>query len=166
MSLAELKPLAKFLQHGYVTSNLDEAMLHFAELGVLNFSVRRNMESQLPGGKRAIVSVAIAWCGPLQIELVEPVSGDDSVFRDLLPAEGFALRLHHHGFLAPDPETFEALRAGFMAEGMPLVLDGANETTGTRYFYADARAKVGHYLEYILLTEESARGYAQMPRND
>ena len=42
----------------------------------------------------------------------------------------------------------EALRAEASARGFPIVLDGS-APGGVRYFYADARAVIGHMIEYV-----------------
>lgn len=45
-------------------------------------------------------------------------------------------------------------------------MDGQNNRTTTRYFYADTRTEQGHYFEYICPSEQGAREYAALPQND
>jgi Glyoxalase/Bleomycin resistance protein/Dioxygenase superfamily len=166
MNFAALRPFANLVQHGYVTTDLDRALQRFAEYGASEFARSGEIDSHMIGDRRAIMSVAMGCMGPLMIEVIHPISGQCEVFRDALPAEGFAVRLHHVGYRVDDAATFEALRQAYPARGCPLVMDGQNSRTGTRYFYADTRAELGHYVEYICPSEQGAREYAALPQND
>lgn len=166
MTFASLKPLGNFFQHGYVTNDFDRALAHFADYGVTRFTEMRNIDIQVMGDRCATLSVALGYYGPLQIEVIQPEGGECQVHRDGLPQDGFALRLHHHGFLLHDEQQFFALRESYAARGAPACIEGHNPRSGNRYFYADTRAELGHYIEYIYMSQEGARAYSQIPQNE
>lgn len=165
MSFESLKPLKNFFQHGYVTNDFERAKRVFADYGITKFLEMRSLDVQIMGDQNATLSIGLAYFGSLQIEIIQPEGGSCQIHRDILPASGFALRLHHHGFLLYDEGEFTALRDGYAARGAQTVIDGRNPRSGNRYFYADTRAELGHYVEYIYLTPQGVEDYARIPQN-
>jgi hypothetical protein len=78
------------------------------------------------------------------------------MYRSLLPAEGFAIRHHHLGFLIENDAQWDALRATCIAEGMTIEITGSF-ADALRFFYCKA-PDLNHYLEYIQLYE-GGRGF-------
>jgi hypothetical protein len=60
------------------------------------------------------------------------------------------LRFHHICMRVPD---WEPLRAQVNQQPYPVVLEGGSELL--RFLYLDARAFLGHYIEYTWMTDES-----------
>lgn len=166
MNLHELRPLKNFFQHGYVTNDFDRAITRFADYGITRWAQMRDLDVHVIGDKRATMSIALAWYGHLQVEIIHPRGGDCQVYAEYLPGgEEFALRLHHHGFLLYDEEEYFGLRDEYASRGAATVIDGLNPRSGNRYFYADTRPELGHYIEYVYLTPQGVADYAKLPQN-
>jgi hypothetical protein len=160
-----IRPLNNFFQHAYVTNDFDRAKDYFLNFGISKFFEMRNLKAEVKPSRHCTISVALAYYGTLQIEIIQPEHGECDIYREILPANGFGLRLHHHGFLLYDPAEFEALQEAYLARGVGIVIEGTNPRSGNRYFYADTRAEMGHYMEHICLTEQGVQDYAKFPQN-
>jgi hypothetical protein len=151
----------RFFQWGYVTRDLDGAMAQFnTSFGIQDFSilVNSNPPSDDPNA-RAVTRVCFSWIGATQLEIIEVDSSLRSIYRDYLPANKSDIKLHHFGFLVDD---LDAAIARLKADGFDIPFSLGNPV-GAAVAYADARALVGHYLEYICLTETGRRWFTSMP---
>lgn len=155
-------PLFKnFFQLGYATSDLDQAMTALREShGIDKFKVMRDA-----GTKEMNTHIALAYVGDLMIELIEPCGGNDGFYRDLLPADEFAIRHHHMGYHVEDEAQWQGLQATIAKHNFTKVVSG--DVPGLlRFAYIDNRKQIGHYLEYILTTPAgSAAFFGDVPRN-
>lgn len=156
-----------FFQVAYVTNDLDRAM---GELGVLyglgRFQVTRGAQIETRGGP-ARADFALAFVGDQQLELIQPAGGADGPYRDLLPADAYAVRLHHFGQLITDPAAWDGVRSRLLASGCDTPVAGTFCHDGAplmHYLYADTRQALGHYLEYMYRTEAGRDIFAQVPR--
>jgi glyoxalase/bleomycin resistance protein/dioxygenase superfamily protein len=95
-------------------------------------------EGEVDIGMRA----AIAQVGDLTVEVLQPVSGATRIFTEMLTPEQ-PLRVHHIGMRCAD---LDAVRAEHERHGRSAVMMGGFKTA--RFMYIDARAVLGHYLEY------------------
>lgn len=164
--MVALAPLKNFFQHGYVTNDIDRAKATFSGFyGIEAFHDIPHRVVQIAAGREAVMSIALAYHGALMIELIQPESGDCEIYREILPEDGFAIRLHHHGYLLYDHEEWRALRDAYAARGAATVVEGGNARSGNAYFYADTRAELGHYVEYISLTEQGEKDFAAIPNS-
>lgn len=153
--------LNKFVQLGYVTPDLDRAIHHYHRHGVANFLVfdTRNTHPRV----RHHVKVALAWTGPVMVELIEPI-GRHELYAHALPVEGFGIQLHHTGYLVDDDAQFAEAVAWVESQRMPIASRG--NTPGTlEVLFADARQTMGHHLEIIHLFEKGHEMFAAVPRN-
>ena len=142
--------LEKPYQVSYVTADLEAAMALFREqYGVARFRVLSDgsgpgMRAWTPAGEGEMrVRVAVARLGDMVLELMEPVDGLVDIYRDFL-VPGQPVRLHHLAMMCDD---IDRVRAESEAMGRPVALAG--ESGGLRLIYVDARASLGHYLEYV-----------------
>jgi len=135
-------------QLGYVTNDFDRALSVFAENGVPRFVERRHLKIQTGSAKEADVHIGLAIVDGMQIELIQPLGGDDAVYRDAIGSESFELRMHHVCQLVSDSEEFDRIREDVEAGGGKVTLWGVGPS-GSKYFYVDTRAALGHYVEYI-----------------
>jgi hypothetical protein len=160
-----LSTFSGFLQIAYVTTDIEEAICLFArEHNVPEWARLPNLEIASIAGRRCKLNIALAFVGATQLELIQPISGDDGVYRESLPQSGFAIRHHHIAQLIESEDAFEKQREELAANGVPIVIDG--ETPGAvRYFYTDHRKTLGHYVEHIWYTPAAFAGMAQLPRN-
>ena len=141
-------------QNAYVTHDLDKAMALLTEqYGVGDYIVfEPDMILKTPRGEKASsVRAALAWVGGLQLELIEGVSGFLDHYQPFLPADPAdpTPRFHH---MAVRRDDLAAMRAEIAELGLPLAFEG--EVPGLVFIYLDARASLGHYLEYVWCSPE------------
>lgn len=145
--------LANFLGLGYVTNNLDQALALFdAEFGISGWLETGLVTVDFGAERIAQLKIATLFVGDTLFEVQEPVSGDVDWYCAALPSSGFAIKLHHLGFGPSDSVAFDAMRI-VVAREHPIVAEG-RFISDSRYFLADARATLGHYLEYVELGAE------------
>jgi hypothetical protein len=138
-------------QNGYVTRNIEKAIATFREHAdaedILAFEVP--FELTTPKGKgTAVTKLAFVWVDDLQYELIEPVSGLIDVYTEQLPDDD-SLRFHHSCMRVPDWDDF---RARVDEKGYEVAIEGGSDLL--KFLYIDARADIGHYLEYVWMTDE------------
>lgn len=153
--------LSKFIQLGYVTPDLDWAIHHYTRHGVSNFLIfdTRDTHPNVPHHVR----VALAWTGPVMVELIEPI-GRHELYAHALPDEGFGIQLHHTGYLVEDDAQFAEAAAWVEAQQIPIASRGRNEGS-LEVLFADARETMGHHLEIIHLFEKGREMFASIPKN-
>jgi len=158
-------PLSGLYQIAFVTTDLDQAMVLFADtFGISKFKIKRDLCSA-PGMPRMTVHIAHAYVGPMMIELIQPAGGEDALYREILPRNGFAIRPHHYGFMVRSEQELDRISAALETRNVPIAVD-ASMPEVARAVYADARSTLGHYLEYVYVRPEARRGYyAQVPHN-
>lgn len=151
--------LQGFYQLGYVTRDLERAIgLMGSGLGLSDFShfdVEMLLQTR-EGAKAAVLRVGTAWAGPMQVELIQPLSGHVDAYVAGLPEDpdNPTPRFHH---LAVRRESMEEMRRDVAALGLPVVFE--TDGAGISSIYVDARARIGHYLELVCATAE---GWAMM----
>lgn len=99
----------------------------------------------VPGGAK--LAVAFARAGRIQVELMQPLGGDDAIFTDLLPARGL-VRVHHLGVRVEDMDLAieHAAQAGY-----ETAKAGAIEGQ-LRFAFVDTRPDLGHFIELAEFT--------------
>ncbi len=145
--------LSGHYQNGYVTHHLDSALALAEErYGLTGWS---RFEAEVPvttvdGETTMRLRLASTWAGGTNIEIVEPIGGADHHYRTLLPEDPDdpAPRLHHWALRR---ESLPAMRAELAASGLPLAFAG--ESPAMVFSYMDARASLGHYLEFVWKAE-------------
>jgi len=150
----------RFFQFGYVARDAEVAMAQFNDsFGPVEWVILR-ATPEYPQMTR----VAFAFRGGVNIEVIE-ATDVPSLYRDFLPVADQTMRLHHLGFIVDDyPATVERLKV----EGYDIPFS-LSDSDFTNFAYADARAKVGHYLEYVKMMPagqkfwESIPGYSGLP---
>jgi catechol 2,3-dioxygenase-like lactoylglutathione lyase family enzyme len=144
--------LERHYQNAYITRNLDQGIEILREkFGATEVSkIEATVDVWTPHGSGpATNKMAFAWVGNLQYELIEPVSGPVDLYRDVLPPDG-QLRFHHIAMRIMDWGKF---RAEVDRRGLPIAYARENDP-GLQFIYIDARATLGHYLEYVHTTPE------------
>ena len=111
MQLGLYRPV---FQTGYVTQDLDRAIALFTETqGVEKWFRPPGFQLPSPDGGDMEIEIAMAFLGPTMIELIACKGGNDGLYRQILPDDRFAVRLHHLAFrLNSDAEWDEMLRLG------------------------------------------------------
>ena len=155
-----MQALGPIMQNGFVVADWREAALHWAEtLGVGPFFVVEHVEfseCRYQGESTNIdMSVAIAYAGGFQIELVEQHNDAPSIYRDFLLNN--APGLQHVGALTEDLDA--ALDLNDLRER--IVQDGVT-AAGQRFAYVDTVLHNGTMLEIIETDEAMRKGFAYM----
>jgi hypothetical protein len=153
-----------FAQMAYVTTDIDQAMALFAEqYGIAQFMALRDISIETGTDRKAVLDVALANVGSVQIELIQPKGGDDAIYRSPLSSTGFALQFHHVAQMLPSLQALAIQRAEQIRQGHTIVIEG--ESPGVvSYFYSDHRAALGHYVEHCYYTEQGLAFQKQIPR--
>jgi hypothetical protein len=147
--------LTGFFQNAYVTRNLEYAEARATERhGIkdwVHFEPKMDVYTSVAGRGPCHVKVALGWAGPLQVELIEPVSGNLQHYLDYLPPSkvDYSARFHHVCMRVPD---WEKARAEVHQSEWPVAYEGGVE--GCSFVYIDSRDSLGHYLEYMWMSDE------------
>ena len=136
-----------YYQYAYVTTDWRRAMEDISRTHQIgSFMEMPDAEFDTGPGKTAVCHFALAYKNDLQFEVIQPISGDCSVYQWGLPDTGYATRFHHLGRHFADRTEFDRERAaGVSRWELPVAAD----TMGGTYAYFDARADVGHFIEYF-----------------
>lgn len=166
MSTATDAPYDGFYQVAYITNDFERALQQFgATHGIREFMRLPRMNYVTGPGRAAVCNIALAYVGATEIEVIEPLEGDVQIYREVLPRDGtFAVRFHHLCRMYPTKEAVEAEIARHRAEGRAVPVDGAAPGSA-RYFYADYRAELGHYVEGIWFEPQARAFLAGIPRH-
>lgn len=148
--LPAFAPYKGFLQIAYVTTDFDRALAEFAsQYGVPKWLQLRNLEIETGKDRSCHAHVALTYVGDTQLEVIQPLGGDDTVYRHGLPEQGYALRLNHLAQLVETEAELETIHAEVVAKGIAVSMHGTGGGGTARYFYTDHRASLGHYLEHV-----------------
>lgn len=151
--------LSRHFQNAYTTRSLEAAVTMFGTRhGIKEFHYMRDV----PFGPDATIQIALAWAGDVMIELIEP-RGAAALYAGHLPAAGEVVRFHHLGHLVDSRAEYDTVCGRALASGYPVALHGSNH--GINFLYLDARADLGHYLEFVHLDPPMASFFDAVPRN-
>ena len=91
--------------------------------------------------------IGLAFCGPLLIELAQPLGSGPSIFHEVLETRGETL---HHLWKAS--QNFDADVAHYAAQGCPVVAGGPIPGMG-RQAFVDTTARCGVFTELLELAD-------------
>jgi hypothetical protein len=148
------------LQNGYVVHDWRRAAEHWSSvLGVGPFFVMEHIEFAhcTYRGQPSVIdmSVAIAYSGELQIELVQQHNDAPSIYRDHLERCGEGLQ--HVGALVDSLDA--ALDAGGWRE---RIIQGGETLVGQRFAYVDVGIHTGGMLELIEVNDTARAAFDYM----
>lgn len=151
-------PLGNIMQVAWVTPDLDRSLVQFRSLyGVPDFLV---MEQTFPAsvfGREGEISlrIALANVDAMQLELIQPLGGNDSIYRDVLPAGGAHANVFHHVCVKVyGPLCAWDAHIAALGPHQPVVYSG-DVGPDARFVYTDERATLGMYLEHVWFGEET-----------
>jgi len=158
-------PFPGLYQVAYVTNDFERALRQFGVTHRIGeFMKLPEMHYNTGPDREAVCNVALAYSGALEIEVIQPLSGDVQFYKDYLPTDGaFTVRFHHLSRLFESKAELEQQVAEYRKAGRALPVDGYSPGTA-RYFYADFRAEAGHYMEGIYFEPEAQAWLASIPR--
>jgi len=142
--------LSAAYQIAYVTRDLRLATARLeSQYGVADFlTLRLELDLRVPAA-RATVNVGIAWVDDLQIEVIEPIEGAIDIYAAALPSATQLMAVHHLAMRIPSQPQWEDLLAQ-LPEHKVVLVGGREEM---RFVYVDERNTLGHYLEYVWMSE-------------
>lgn len=163
--MASAQPLAsKVFQVGYVVPDLRAAIRFFKEtLGVPDFMVWENLmlEQQTYNGAPGdyVQNVGFGYLGDLQVELIQPLSGEStySAYLNKNPGGG----VQHIGILVDD---FDAAVAEMTARGFTGVQSGRHGAT--RLVYFDTGEASGTLTEIITIAPDELAMFQRFKRGE
>ena len=138
-------------QNAYVTRNIEKTVSAFRAIADVRMITEHDgaIAVRTPAGVLQMHNkLALIWVGDLQYEFIEPVGGAVEFYREALPDDD-APRFHHVCMRVPDWELF---RRSVDETRFPVVIEG--EAGPLKFIYLDARATLGHYLEYTYMPDE------------
>lgn len=143
----------------WVTNDLDRAVEIFARhYGVAEY---RFLEGDMPSGGH--IRAAFAWAGGQVLEIISASGPGSEFYNEMLPADEFAIRFHHLGFIVHDAAGWKSLEADLRDGGWPI----AHETLTGDFIdaYYIKAPELGHYLEYVRPMSAGIDFYAGVPAN-
>jgi hypothetical protein len=136
-----------YYQYAYVTTDWRRAMADLSAVqDIGSWMEMPDAEFDTGPGLTAVAHFALAYKSDLQFEIIQPLSGDVSVYQWGLPTDGYGLRFHHLGRHFGDRAEYDRHLA--IAKGR-WALPVAADTMGGTYAYFDARDDFGHFMEYF-----------------
>ena len=151
-------------QTAYVTTDREQALKLFADrYGVTEWYRPDPFDLQTLKGESYRLSVAHAFVGETNIEVIQPVSGADVLYRDILPTTGFGLRFHHRAFRIFSDAEWDTTRESGLAAGHTICWQGS--AVGTKVLYFDTFAEIGHYAEYLYFFDIAKSSFPKIPHN-
>ena len=163
--LPDTPPYPGFFQVAYVTRDIERAQAQFADThGIARFMEMRDIRYPTGPGREAHCHVSLAYSGATEIEIIQPIDGDVTVYTGALPdLDGPLVRFHHLCRRFQTRAAFDMELDRLKAKGLTLPISGNAEGIGS-YYYCDMRATLGHFVEGIVFEEAAADWLASIPR--
>lgn len=140
-------------QNGYIVDDIEATIKSFAKragIPEVSFYPVTQEVSTPEGPKQVSIKVAFLWVDDLQYELIEIVDDQTGIYAKSFE-NGGELRFHH---ICNRVEDWDAFRARVAAQDLPVVMERAIEGDGLKFLYIDARPWLGHYLEYVWMSDD------------
>lgn len=148
-----------FFQFGYVTRDLDSAIASYrARYGDMAFLI--NDPAPTDGVASPTKRLGLGFIDDVMIEIIQPDTTQKTIYDDVLPATVGPVHLHHFGFLIDD---HDAMLERLDALGYAVPFQGKIEGF-LDFSYADTRADLGHYSEFIRLDAAGRAFFDSVPR--
>jgi methylmalonyl-CoA/ethylmalonyl-CoA epimerase len=155
-------------QVAFVVRDLDAAQEFFAQkMGIPRFYVIENFGSRATEktfrGRPAEhnFSIALAYSGDTQIELIQHHSGD-TCYKEFLERRGEGMQ--HLGFFLDDHEQHQRVIAEFLTNGFSVLQSG--RFGDALYTYFDTESAIGAVMEIVYLDQRSRELMARIKRGD
>lgn len=150
--------VGRHYQNAYVTRDIARATERFRREADVRTVLETEVETTIwtPRGEgKGTQKLAFIWIEDLQIELIQPGSGDVlALYRDELPDDD-SIKFHH---ICNRVDDWDAFLARVERQPYPIAIKGG--TPGfLQFLYLDTRDWLGHYIEYVWTVPER---WAQM----
>lgn len=151
-ALSPKEIFSKFVQIGVVVADLEQATRHLTEVfGIGPFRVidwppaGRDDIQKIYHGQPGNFTARMAFTelGPVELELIQPMTGD-SIWKDFLEEHGGGI--HHLRFNVDDIEPVQSYLAG---QGVEPAQHGSGIRPGTHWMNFDTESLVGFVIEVM-----------------
>lgn len=149
------------MQYSFVVKDMEKAIAHFAntlEIGPFfvldHVAYKKITYKEHPSD--IDMSVAIAYSGDIQIELIQQHNDSPSIFNDFLKTQGEGMQ--HVGVITHDIKADLTL---LETQGINAVQYGEAEN-GTRFAYLDTALIPGTMVEIFEVSDRLAKGFEFM----
>lgn len=105
--------------------------------------------------------LALAYCGDVQLELLQPVSGQ-TCYQDFIDRRGEGL--HHLGFFLDELDQYEKALDELKAQNYSVLTSG--KFGDAYYSYFDTEAAIGSIMEIIYIGPEVRELFARIKRGE
>ncbi len=139
-------------QNAYICRDIEKAVADFTARADVRKIIQYEGDNPLitPNGPAMVYNkMAFIWVGDMQYELIQPVSGDIPLYLEAAPADD-SLFFHHICTRIYDWDDF---RARVDKQSLPICIERSDDPA-LKFLYLDARPIVGHYLEYVWMSDE------------
>jgi hypothetical protein len=156
-------PEPPLYQVAYVTTDVDRAIDVLQDMRGIPLQDLGVVTLPLDDGAEVEIRLAMGFLREVMFELIEPVGGSTAIYTEKLPAAGFGIEFHHLAYKVASPEHLDVIRGRLNAAGHPIAMSGGR-VERARFIYADFRAELGHYVEYLYLSAERQAFQNALPR--
>jgi hypothetical protein len=135
----------EYFQTSYVTNDLTQACGVFSN----RYGIGDYHSLEAPSEDGSHISVRLAWIGGHLIEIVQATGPGMEFYNARLPADAFAIRHHHLGYLLPNEGAWQDFESEIVKSGWNVVMAG--DTEGFLKFKYVEAPELDHYMEFFLL---------------
>jgi len=152
--------LPGFFQIGYVSNDFDRAQQVMGEqFGISKYHHMIDLDFD----DETKICIATAYVGDTMIEIITPEGTGKDIYSTQLPlGNDFVIRHHHFCHLYTDQLEWQHIRS--LIKKHPVAYQSEMEGF-IEVIYIDARAILGHYLEYVYATPAGLEMLNQAPQN-
>lgn len=158
------QPFGGVMQTAFVVEDVRAAIAHFQrDCGAGPFFL---LDHFLNAGQfyrgaesSADVTIAMGFAGHMQIELIQPLDSNPSVYRETIEQRGYGF--HHFGIACAD---VEAAMPEYLARGYDLAFKAAVPTGGSVAYLEGGDAAAPGFLELIPATQGMDEHFTAMWR--
>ena len=148
MSDLRLPPF-RHLHTAYVTSDLELGQRRLTSLfGAQDFTVYPEMGVTIPGGGEARFTFALTTVNGIDLEVIQPLGGQDDVYRRALPDDPADIAFHHFASAIHSESEWEMVLNAARNPAVDVLVHGGEEYN-LHYIYLDTRKQLGHIIEFI-----------------
>ena len=147
------QPIGGVVQTAFVVADIHASIAHFQrDCGAGPFFLLDHFlgEGQVYRGEpsRADVAIAMGYVGHMQIELIQPLDNEPSVYRETIEKRGHGF--HHFGLAFPD---VDAALPDYLARGHTLAFRAPVPTGGSVAYLESADPAAPGFIELIPANE-------------
>ena len=133
----EMSPLSSFHHVGSIVKDVDRTAAYYESLGLGPFEplIVNGEEERIRGEliEDLELKIRMGYIGPVKIEMIEPVAGKGSIWKEILDSKGEGI--HHIAFQVDD---IEKAKADLLEKGLALIFSARfGKNGGAAYFKTD-----------------------------